>query len=296
MCRPLPSCISNTNERPSTFSEFLDFLEKWENEEWVLVDDYIPFESDNLESELIKMLIKRFILTQNTTNGPINFNNQLFKSLLEDIKLTVSNYHSINDQGSSQALINNDSQVLLRPVLALRLDDSVPPFIQGTLDVYIVNPNSPNKDLALSYVEKCMQSVSDIDRIILFDEEHSPIQSEFYRERINESEEEIARLQNLLKNNDDENSAYIKNQISDIEKQLAFYRLNQYTVTDEMIEEYTDMVLPYLVFPAPSPFDPDSNITIIDSILGQYLEQQIGIEQFIRKLNEKSQMIWIEDQ
>ena len=151
------------------------------------------------------------------------------------------------------------------------------------MTVFVINPASPNRDLALAYLETYVQNLSPHERIQYIPAEVSPIEQESYRQdRALLMEEEATILQALPHAGPDE-SMELCARLEAVQLDLANLEGHRYATTAEMIEKYKALT-PYLRIRTRTGlnfFSSDSPEMI--GLLNQYVQGAIDLDRFIAR-------------
>lgn len=282
------------SELPKTYGDFLQYLATWSSRPIDSAENFQLFEFYDVERQLIDMMMKRYTAMYEYNKLPLNFDTELFRSLLDQIDKTAELLDAKEDEYGFY-LMSSDGSPLVQPLLALPLSDQAPALISGSMGVYIINSQSMNKNLAVEYVTTCLEELPKLDLALLYPTEAVAIESPYFEEEMAAWEEKNTRLIALVSNTSEDDAASVKNQLLDHQTAKEDILKAQYAVMPEAMMDYCQNVAPKLFFHSPSVFNPDSeNGMMLDRIISRYLDDQINADQLIQELNNKVKMMQLE--
>lgn len=191
-------------------------------------------------------------------------------------------------------LLPQDGPGIATAFLPLTVTPGAAAVIEADVTVFVINPASPNRDLALAYLETYVQNLSPHERIQYIPAEVSPIEQESYRQdRALLMEEEAGILQALTHAVPDE-SMELCARLEAVRLDLANLEERRYCTTAEMIEKYKALT-PYLRIRTRTGlnfFSSDSPEMI--GLLNQYVQGAIDLDRFIARYAAMARMMRLE--
>ena len=191
-------------------------------------------------------------------------------------------------------LLPQDGPGIATAFLPLTVTPGAAAVIEADVTVFVINPASPNRDLALAYLETYVQNLSPHERIQYIPAEVSPIEQESYRQdRALLMEEEATILQALPHAGPDE-SMELCARLEAVQLDLANLEGHRYATTAEMIEKYKALT-PYLRIRTRTGlnfFSSDSPEMI--GLLNQYVQGAIDLDRFIARYAAMARMMQLE--
>ena len=171
------------------------------------------------------------------------------------------------------------------------------PAASASAEVYFVNPESPNKELAVKYLEYRTSHMDDHARYMLTPTLNEPVRQENFEENVKQVEQELARARDAMEKADDVDKADYQDTIDFYETWLADKEKNQWRISQEAIDRYRELG-DYIRIPSDSLFlsyDGDSAaMNQIFEIVSRYTDGQLTLDAFLREMDQKVNMIVLE--
>ena len=162
------------------------------------------------------------------------------------------------------------------------------------MTVFVINPASPIRDLALAYLETYAQNLPPHKRIQYIPAEASPIEQESYHQDKAVLLEEEASIQRALTHAGPDESLELSTRLEAVRLNLADLEAHCYATTAEMIEKYKTLT-PYLRIRTRTGlnfFSSDSREMV--GLLNQYVQGAIDLEHFIARYAAMAWMMQLE--
>ena len=298
---------------PTTWMEFFDLLarlpEYLENDPDVSVfDPYMT--QENLRYSLFSSLLDNYMLYISQPGNEFSFDTPLFRELMAAFEAidyealgipeeyddsSVNNYVYDEtrilflDYGSFGAYVPNGNQ----ESLYLALDEGIDPMVPVNLQVAFVNPYSENRELAIEYLESASERLDDMLRIHMMPGENEPLPNSYYEEGLKSYDDQIASLQQQLENAEEVDRQALETQLEEIQGYREDYeKNNQYDASAESIAKYRDSAQ-YIVVATNIGMDEETSSEYYEQ-RNQYLDGAITLDEFIRNIDQKLQMIVLE--
>lgn len=300
------------DELPKTLMELYDFIENWEYDYADDHSDISVIQGNQYKMMLFSMMLEDYMRYYQSQNTALAFDTELFKKLCR--KVTGIDYSAIEPSSTdsqdfwtknylfgiygitsmTQDAWQNDNKPLL-----LSLDDGMEPQIAGSLALLIINPKTTRLDSALKYVLNYLDNLPKTsDNINLYPGHNEPVENKQYEKKKAEIESKIGELTQTLSTAAQSDQAALKDQIDSQKAQLEAIEQNRYSVRQEDIDYYRNTVVPHLILTRLNVLystNQDSNKQI-STLLNQYLEGAVELDQMVRDLDKRVKMMQLEGQ
>ncbi len=285
---------------PTTFEELCNFISVWFGNDYEDVySQYTPFGTNARRRRLIYLARDLYVQHIQATGQPLTLDTPLFRRLMEaaDAAETGSGFE-IRDLLFQDAILSprfsdEESLSFSSSALPLRITADIPPTVAMTVSVYVINPYSKNRDLALQYLEQYCKNISEITWISLSFEHTAPLERASYAAKAAELQSNLDTLNAQLQastaglTQDD-----LRAQVEAAEQQLSNYNKNlRYTASPESIAAYHALMRDAIVL-RPSPLSG----TEFDQLLRRLDDKQITVDQLITEGEQKLRMMQLENQ
>lgn len=275
---------------PETFIDFLQFFVEWQHVSEDIQDEFVPFEFYDVRAQLFEMMLKRYVALYDSQKIPLDFDSELFRTLLTKLDDTCNQFE-LRDDVYGMYLMNTGGEAMIKPILSLPLSSDTPPIVCGALDVYIVNPESPNKELAAEYIQTCLESLSIYEQALLFPIANQSIESDTYDSAMTDWQQEENRLNEALAAASEDHKAEIIAALDMHQSYKEYILDHRYLVTSDQMQLWQKAIVPTLYFPNPSLFYTNGgNGELLASVVQKYYANQINIDQLIFELN---RIVWM---
>ena len=301
---------------PKNFLEMVDFAVDW-------VETYAD-EFPNLKlfqyvydirSQLFSQAVSEYMSYYEMTGQELAFDTPLFHKLLAKIEEAAPVLSELDPEPGSETgygWSSDDTPTSLfwwdygftpgnfemngYELCLLPLDDGLDPVLNASLQVYIVNPNSPNADLALTYLEFLTQNMRPEYKVALYPGENEPVEESYYQENLKYYNERLEDFQKQLEkaeaDGNEEAVKSIKEQLEWLAEDRESMERWRWTVSPEQIENYRAI-------------DKYINVNVNDLIYGsngevaklvsRYTQGEMTGDQFIKEFDRKIRMIQMEN-
>ncbi len=167
--------------------------------------------------------------------------------------------------------------------------------VYGRMHLYILNPYSDQKELAIRYLECAAQTMTDEMRIQMSPKDNSPVPDQDWELRKSQLVEFINSSDTELNGLDGQDKLSL---MDEIDKAKAELDANQerWEISAKQIAAY-QQVAPYIDFAEQSLYLSSYNGLLINDfyqIIMRYLEGQIDLDETIRILDSRTQQIYLE--
>ena len=305
---------------PTTAQELLDACIAFSRREDLLSDGWrfsLTSAEDALvfKREMLQLVLQTYLAEFAADDAEVQIDTPAFRTLLEKYEealpameclaaetapLPSSGFYLEQEAQTcllsypGATLLPQDGPGIATAFLPLTVTPGAAVVIEADVTVFVINPASPNRDLALAYLETYAQNLSPHKRIQYIPAEVSPIEQESYRQdRALLMEEEATILQALPHAGPDE-SMELCARLEAVQLDLANLEGHRYATTAEMIEKYKALT-PYLRIRTAAGlnfFTSDSPEMI--GLLNQYAEGAIDLDRFIDRYAAMARMMQLE--
>lgn len=305
---------------PTTAQELLDACIAFSRREDLLSDGWrfsLTSAEDALvfKREMLQLVLQTYLAEFAADDAEVQIDTPAFRTLLEKYEealpameclaaetapLPSSGFYLEQEAQTcllsypGATLLPQDGPGIATAFLPLTVTPGAAAVIEADVTVFVINPASPNRDLALAYLETYVQNLSPHERIQYIPAEVSPIEQESYRQdRALLMEEEAGILQALTHAVPDE-SMELCARLEAVQLDLANLEGHRYATTAEMIEKYKALT-PYLRIRTRTGlnfFSSDSPEMI--GLLNQYAEGAIDLDRFIARYAAMARMMQLE--
>ena len=180
-------------------------------------------------------------------------------------------------------------------MLYLGLDEGMQPLVSTDVTVAFVNPFSQNRDLAIEYLECASEQVDAIMRITMMPGENEPVLNPYFEETLESYDEQIASLETQLLNAEEVDKQALEATLEEMQGYRDdFEKNNRYNASEESIAAYRE-VAGYMVVSTYLGMDSETSNEYYEQ-RNQYINGAITLDEFIRNIDQKLQMIVLEGQ
>lgn len=289
-------------DMPATFMELIAFASRWADQMHYDYPDYSFFSGSPklYQKDLADLVMDAYTASYEQKGETLTFDTPLFRKLMEaitalDLPKTYDPSRSddayYEDTDDDNALFPNSFRDY-----ALPLDKGEHPAIAFTPQLIFINPNSPNKQMALALMEAVAAAYSDTEKIVLYQNENNPVKNPYYDEYVKTTEEELAALTEQVKTLSEEEKPPVLEEIEHFNQLLTEKEDIYWSVNEGTIAAYNGQI-PYMYLPTqPSPYNPWDENNNISKLFNDYISGSISLEDFITTANQRIQMGEMENQ
>lgn len=311
---------ANLGPLPATAQELLDVCIAFSRRDDLLSDGWRFFLSDvgdaaAFKREMLQLVLQTYLAEFARDDGSVEIDTPAFRALLakyEEALPAMKRIYAATpplpstgydlDQIAQTCLLSYAGATLLpqdepgipTAFLPLTVSPGDTPTVEADVTVFVINPASPIRDLALAYLETYAQNLPPHKRIQYIPAEASPIEQEHYRPDKALLLEEEASIQRALTHAGPDESLELSTRLEAVRLNLADLEAHRYATTAEMIERYKALT-PYLRIRTRTGlnfFSSDSREMI--GLLNQYVQGAIDLEHFIARYATMARMMQLE--
>ncbi len=302
---------------PETMIDFMDLIERWEEEElaeenpsWTLLDPWYNKQS------LLYELVMRYVTNYETPDQPLNFNTPELRATLErwealpDFGSDPEDENNvISYDGSAATLISTSASPFTsyfysdvegyKPelVLAPMFAKGEAPVLDGNLQVYVVNPNSSQQDLAIRYLEYLAENMEKANLYMLRPDLNEPVPDPYWVKEKANAEKDLAEAEAQLAKAEEADVQGYTDQVQWRKDWLKSTEEHYWLINAEDIALYRKYASGMSLNTETQMLDYSS--TSFEEFwkeLGRYAEGQIKLDELLRELDKKAKMIFYEGQ
>lgn len=278
-----------SEQLPKTFPEFLDFVSAWAEDD----QEYAINEFGDYRKWLVNMLLNRYTALYEYTHETLTFDTELFRQSLEKISDAAETLQDFQIIGPP---LFGYGDILYDKLLALPLANELPAVISANMTVYVINPLSENKELALDYINCLLQNMDDKNRIALYPDEDDPVEDSRFSYNITAWNEEDERLQKQLESVED---GIARKELEEkLEQHKAAYNTlmqYRYSISQQSVDYYKQVVAPSLIFPNTGLFASNALTgEMMNDLIERYIDGTLDAASLIRELDNKIKLMQLE--
>lgn len=311
---------ANLGPLPATAQELLDVCIAFSRRDDLLSDGWRFFLSDvgdaaAFKREMLQLVLQTYLAEFARDDGSVEIDTPAFRALLAKYEEALPAMERIYaatpplpstgydlDQIAQTCLLSYAGATLLpqdepgipTAFLPLTVSPGDTPTVEADVTVFVINPASPIRDLALAYLETYAQNLPPHKRIQYIPAEASPIEQESYHQDKAVLLEEEASIQRALTHAGPDESLELSTRLEAVRLNLADLEAHRYATTAEMIEKYKTLT-PYLRIRTRTGlnfFSSDSREMV--GLLNQYVQGAIDLEHFIARYAAMARMMQLE--
>lgn len=311
--------VANLGPLPATAQELLDVCIAFSRRDDLLSDGWRFFLSDvgdaaAFKREMLQLVLQTYLAEFARDDGSVEIDTPAFRALLAKYEEALPAMERIAaetaplppeydvEQVAQTCLLSQPGAMLLpeddlgiaTAFLPLTVTMDAAPVIEANVTVFVINPASPNRELALAYLETYAQNLTQYERIQYIPAEAAPIEQEHYHPDKALLLEEEAGIQGALAHAGPEEAIALNSRLEAVRLGLANLEKHRYATTAEMIEKYKALT-PYLRIRTETRlnfFAADSREMI--GLLNQYAEGAIDLDRFIARYAAMARMMQLE--
>ena len=309
------------DDLPASIEGLMDFILMWQEDyaeeypEVTLFGDYVY----NLDQQVFSLIFNQRVVDCAAAGEPLTFNTPEMRAILtkwEQLRSTLQELSQETDgnvgvvYASDGEGINQLFTTYADPLpqryghdpqwdgvpMHLSLTDGSEPYISTSMAVSFVNPNSPNLDLAILWLEFYAEHMSLDEQIAMLPDVNEPMEYMYYQQNLESVQESIASMEAALAEADEADKAMYEENLTWMREELADTEARRWAVSEEDIAAYRELA-PQLIVADSADFLSSSTdgANEASKLMQRYMDGQIGADQFIRELDRIIQMMQMEN-
>ena len=288
---------------PRTYADVFNAMEIWKEKYADNYSEYSLFESEEDLIGMLRIIIQQYLLIHEDWISPVNFDTEEFRKAVQDL---LDHADMFEYDGETLPIIMNYPQYLgtgyndndvvksfVPPTLTL---DSVQ-AVRGTMEILMLSPLSKHSKEALDFLEYYIEHL-DLDLAYQVDMSYTePLRKKDYEEKIATQEAQIEALNKKLEETDDiEQRDIVTERLEEARDMLAEAK-EEWLYSPEDIEIY-QKIAEKIIIPTHTvyPHKDNQNSDAFYRTIERFVDEGFSVDQLITILNEKSKMIFMEEQ
>lgn len=237
----------NLGDYPKTYNELFEKIEMWLNEYAVDYPEYTlaDFQQMGLNT-LVLSMVEEYIHENEASGKQLTFDTPSFREMMKCVSDNAYLLSEENEQWGMPLLTSmylgfgtcyTDSDLnamILPPALDLNEDQS----LYAEMDILAVNAASKNAEVAVRFVEFCVENLSNTARYEMEPELNEPVESSTYYVRVAELQDELKDLAKQLEEAEQETRYAIEEKILQAEAKLKQLEERKWEIDPKSIEIY----------------------------------------------------------
>ena len=237
----------NLGDYPKTYSELFEKIEMWLNEYAADYPEYTLADVQQMGlNTLVLSMVEEYIHENEASGKQLTFDTPAFREMMKCVSDNAYLLSEENEQWGMPLLTSmylgfgtcyTDSDLnamILPPALDLNVDQS----LYAEMDILAVNAASKNAEVAVRFVEFCVENLSNTARYEMEPELNEPVESSTYYVRVAELQAEMKDLAEQLEEVDQENRYAIEEKILQAEVKLEQLEERKWEIDPKSIEIY----------------------------------------------------------
>lgn len=287
---------------PATFAQLFDALGIWQEEKAADYPDMCFVDIYGGYQGYIALLVKQYVLEHETADSPVTFDAPAFSAALQsamDARTTldtppegwdslIMTYHQYLGVGY------NDSNRVVS-VAPPSLSPGTPASVSTSMDMFVLNPLSKQQEIALEFIYFYYSQLSPDTLCALSPAYQTPQRNANYETTYQSRQDRITKLEALALTAEPDEIQDLNDMIAREKENLSRYQTNSWALSQEAIDIYHELAQ-HLVVPTRTIFSNgySTNDEIINQVITRFVDGQLTIDQFIKELNQKSEMMFKE--
>lgn len=292
---------------PATYAQLLDLLEDWPEVYAETYPDVSPIEFGGSNAKLLQLLVQQYILQQAHAQEAIAFDDPqltgLFERVLELDREAVESDAQEDEFIAQKKLISfsplcdygicYEGEDRIVPILPPVLHSGEQATIPVQMRVYVLNPLSDVKDLAVAYLCEVVASYPVVMKASMLEGWNQTHLSAWAQREMDRLVARRQELEEAMADNPD--SEQLRMEFYQCEDAMNEIERYGYDVSRESIELY-DTLAAYMDIPLNSPYWGEENAAMkqLNEIVLRMAEEQTDLNQAVREMNRISDMIFEE--
>ena len=309
------------DDLPASIEGLMDFILMWQEDyaeeypEILLFGDY----AYNLDQQVFSLIFNQRVVDCAAAGEPLTFNTPEMRAILtkwEQLRSTLQELSQEID-GNASVVYASDGEGINQlfttyadPMpqryghdpqwdgvpMYLSLTEGSEPYLSANMAVSFINPNSPNQDLAMLWLEFYAEHMSLDEQIAMLPDVNEPMEYMYYQQNLESIQESIANMEASLAEADEADKAMYEENLTWMREELADTEARRWAISEEDIAAYRELA-PQLIVADSADFLSSSTdgANEASKLMQRYMDGQIGAEQFIRELDRIIQMMQMEN-
>lgn len=304
---------------PKTLSELMDLYVDWVEDYSQKFTGYTLMENIyDIRMELMNNIFMTYLAHYGRTGEDLKFDTPLFKSLLaklDEVSPILEELNPSQEEQQGGMVVYSNSGPDNKPTslissyfnfypteyyedrgylpLPLSLDEGMDPDLFAQIDVFVVNPNSPNQDLAKTYLEFFAQNMPREISITFCPDDNTPVESPSYVRELENAQKYIDDIKAQMTTDSPEAMKGLEESLKNMEDYKASVEKRRYSVPEKLITQYRELV-PYICTDSEYMNFLTSSKEAV-TLLQRFMQGEMETEQFVKEFDRKMQMMRMEN-
>ncbi|HNW85566.1 MAG TPA: hypothetical protein PLP25_04805 [Candidatus Limiplasma sp.] len=297
---------------PTTFMDFLDFVENWQDDYGEDHTDVMLLDSGSVKESLVGWLMTDYTAYLTQQGQDLSFDTELFRKLMariDSIDFTDLEMPADGNEEefySRMALFTTYFNVAYpsqyrydTKLMPMQLDEGIDPVYPATLQVMIINPRTTRLDQAIQYMTVYAQNLEPTSaKITLFPNNNEPVINNSFESDLKSWKDSLDGAKQDVESAAPEDKASAEAMVEYYQNLIDTSEADRYSISAEDIATFRDKVAPYLVVAGQTPLNTwgDDGTNQFYTLETQYMQGAITMDQFIKEIDKRLRMMQMEDQ
>lgn len=308
-------------QMPATMIEYYQLLKQWEEE----------LAEDNTDYQLTQQMLGRegclsdalqaYGVTYEVEGAPLQMNTPIFRQTLEAIselpyetvdleRIQQGDYSQLNMNMATQIIEtantdmfnqygarDDEGNPVTRVIPPLPFEQGVPTNAMTVMLVYVINPNSPNRERAEQFVAFMAERMSATNRIAMSPAYNEPQRGPGYEAEMAALQAEIEDLEGRLETAEEADRRSIEETLEAKRKLKLQREEKDWQISAEAIAQYRVVAEHMNLLQHSSLVSTESNATDeLNKILFRYMKDESSMDETLIELDKKLRMMFLENQ
>ncbi len=307
------------DDLPTNLVDLCKFITRWNDEFVEEYPNYAPLDStESYRDRVFCLILREWNSYCQAIGQELHFDDPIFRELMtafENMRyenIEKSNQKTSDEESDYKAPLiysGTSFQSAYYDVISYG-DDNTPLMIKmtltkdtefhlgtGEIELYYVNPRTTDKEEVGVLLEYIINGIDKAYLLELVKGNTTPIENKYFQSNMDSYNEEIESLQEQYEAASEDEKADYKQMLDETIKYRDEYaKVGRYEVSPEYIERYQNVILPVLFAWQPTALDCTDDSAGLQSLVNRYIDKQITIDQFIKEMDSRLNMIRLENQ
>ena len=311
---------------PTTFAGYVDLINTW-NEDYAEDNpDYTVTSLYNGKTELLMQALLQYIYQYERPGAPLSFDTDAFRETMQAIEtldmdpvdwknMSEADREEFWEKMNRPALFNmngyetvepaydyystpegNYEEALLKVILPPAFEEGREAVVPASLSMFVVNPESENVDLAMDFLEYYAANADAVLRYQTHTDLNEPVRQAYYEENREFYEKMIADMETAMADAADEDKQSFQETIDMYRAELENLEERSWRISEESLANYRELAT-HMYLPIGSLFlgGDGAALAVLEDVFMRYADGQIDLDAFIREIDQKIKMIYLEN-
>ena len=291
------------DDLPQTMGEYLDFIIDWRAErgEPESSDDIVPVMDDVGDTKMIYLMrvMQAYAAHYRRAGQALDFDTQEFRTLIGKAMMAAEATIVVTETVNYKSIFYYAGDKVPRVnSLVFPLSRNESPRYEGQISGYIVDPRSPQKELAMEYIAWRISHMNPVDNILLSEGQYEAIERADFPATLERWKEQKKLVEEAIAREDNEAEKRVLQESLDRWTQNIEHPDDgqRYEITDDQIAFYQQEIVPNLELPftdITTEFSQDNADTW--QLMKRFVDGELDDERFISALNQRERLRRLEN-